>query len=90
MSGCATYCAGGCWNTPEATCANPAPFCDKCLSVHAAIGQLDVLRAVKNFLAADELRNQLTAFGVVVENTKEGTRWHWRWPYGQRPRLAMY
>lgn len=35
------------------------------------------LRKLKNWALADQIRNQLTGQGVVLEDSKEGTVWHW-------------
>ena len=35
------------------------------------------LRAQKNFALADQIRQKLTALGVVLEDSKEGTSWRW-------------
>ncbi|MEW6732560.1 MAG: cysteine--tRNA ligase [Acidobacteriota bacterium] len=33
-------------------------------------------RMAKNFARADEIRQQLAAQGIILEDTKDGTRWH--------------
>ena len=35
------------------------------------------LRAQKNYALADQIRQKLTALGVLLEDSKEGTTWHW-------------
>jgi cysteinyl-tRNA synthetase len=35
------------------------------------------LRAQKNYALADQIRQKLTALGVLLEDSKEGTSWHW-------------
>ena len=42
---------------------------------HVHMIQRQVARAEKNFVRADEIRNQLTAMGIVLEDTKGGIRW---------------
>ncbi|MBO1753843.1 cysteine--tRNA ligase [Allobranchiibius sp. CTAmp26] len=43
--------------------------------VEALIGQRAAARAAKDFAAADRVRDQLAAAGVVVEDTADGARW---------------
>ena len=33
-------------------------------------------RKDKNFARADEIRDELTAMGIVLEDTREGVKWH--------------
>jgi cysteinyl-tRNA synthetase len=35
------------------------------------------LRQQKNWALADKIRDQLSALGVLLEDSKDGTRWHW-------------
>jgi cysteinyl-tRNA synthetase len=35
------------------------------------------VRAQKNYALADQIRQKLAALGVVLEDSKEGTSWHW-------------
>ncbi len=35
------------------------------------------LRKLKNWALADQIRDQLAAQGVILEDSKEGTVWHW-------------
>jgi cysteinyl-tRNA synthetase len=35
------------------------------------------LRAQRNYALADQIRQKLTALGVLLEDSKEGTSWHW-------------
>ena len=43
--------------------------------VALALEQRQAARARKDFAAADAIRDQLTALGVLVEDTPQGTRW---------------
>jgi cysteinyl-tRNA synthetase len=43
--------------------------------IQALIDERQAARAAKNFTRADEIRNQLTAMGIILEDTKEGLRW---------------
>jgi cysteinyl-tRNA synthetase len=43
--------------------------------IQALIDERQAARAAKNFARADEIRNQLTAMGIILEDTKEGLRW---------------
>ncbi|HUD39356.1 MAG TPA: cysteine--tRNA ligase [Streptosporangiaceae bacterium] len=61
-----------------------APFADSATSdltsvvdalVSVALEQRQAARVRRDFVAADAIRDQLTAAGIVVEDTKEGTRW---------------
>jgi len=40
------------------------------------IAQRDVAKAAKDWMRADEIRDQLAAMGVTVKDTREGTKWH--------------
>jgi cysteinyl-tRNA synthetase len=46
--------------------------------VHVALDQRAAARARKDYAAADAVRDQLTAAGVVVEDTPDGSRWSLR------------
>lgn len=46
--------------------------------IEALVKQRDQARANKDFAQADELRKQLSALGVEVEDAVEGGRWHYR------------
>jgi len=35
------------------------------------------LREAKNFQLSDQIRNQLAELGVVIEDTPQGSTWHW-------------
>jgi cysteinyl-tRNA synthetase len=43
--------------------------------VQALIDERQAARAAKNFGRADEIRNQLTSMGIILEDTKDGLRW---------------
>jgi cysteinyl-tRNA synthetase len=43
--------------------------------VHAVLAQREAARARKDFAAADAIRDQLAAAGVLVEDTADGPRW---------------
>jgi cysteinyl-tRNA synthetase len=39
------------------------------------VAEMTTARAARNFKESDRLRAELTAAGIVVENTKDGVRW---------------
>jgi cysteinyl-tRNA synthetase len=43
--------------------------------IQALIDERQTARKNKNFARADELRHQLTALGIILEDTKDGLRW---------------
>ncbi len=43
--------------------------------IQALIDERQDARKAKNFARADELRQQLTALGILLEDTKDGVRW---------------
>jgi cysteinyl-tRNA synthetase len=43
--------------------------------VNAKIGQMKAARAARDFAASDAIRAELTAQGILIEQTKEGVRW---------------
>ncbi|MBI1762434.1 MAG: cysteine--tRNA ligase [Acidobacteria bacterium] len=43
--------------------------------IQALIDERQAARKSKNFARADELRNQLTELGILLEDTKDGLRW---------------
>ncbi|MGE0102304.1 MAG: cysteine--tRNA ligase [Blastocatellales bacterium] len=43
--------------------------------IQALIDERQSARAAKNFARADEIRQQLTDLGIILEDTKEGLRW---------------
>ncbi len=51
----------------------PAELSDS--SVEARIAEMEAARKARNFKASDALRAELTAAGIVIENTKDGVRW---------------
>lgn len=45
--------------------------------IQLLIGLRLTLRQQKNWALADKVRDELSALGVVLEDSKDGTRWHW-------------
>ena len=43
--------------------------------IQALIDERQAARKARNFARSDEIRNQLTEMGIVLEDTKEGVRW---------------
>ena len=43
--------------------------------VEALIAERQAARKAKNFARADEIRDQLTAMGIILEDTREGVKW---------------
>ncbi len=43
--------------------------------IQALIDERQAARAAKNFARSDEIRDQLTAMGIILEDTKDGVRW---------------
>jgi cysteinyl-tRNA synthetase len=43
--------------------------------IQALIDERQAARKSKNFARSDEIRNQLTALGIILEDTKDGLRW---------------
>ncbi len=43
--------------------------------IDALVGEMQAARKSRNFARSDEIRNELNTAGVIVEITKEGTRW---------------
>ncbi|MFN0110354.1 MAG: cysteine--tRNA ligase [Blastocatellia bacterium] len=43
--------------------------------IQALIDERQEARKAKNFARSDELRDQLTAMGIILEDTKDGMRW---------------
>jgi cysteinyl-tRNA synthetase len=48
-----------------------APFIELLIKTRAD------LRKAKQFALADQVRNELTALGVVLEDSPQGTTWRW-------------
>ena len=43
--------------------------------IEKKISEMETARRARNFKASDALRSELTAAGIVIENTKDGVRW---------------
>ncbi len=43
--------------------------------INRKIAEMEAARKARNFKASDALRAELTAEGIIVENTKDGVRW---------------
>jgi cysteinyl-tRNA synthetase len=43
--------------------------------VNQKLAEMEAARKARNFKASDALRAELTAEGIIVENTKDGVRW---------------
>jgi cysteinyl-tRNA synthetase len=43
--------------------------------IQALIDERQAARKAKNFARSDEIRNQLTEMGIILEDTKDGMRW---------------
>jgi cysteinyl-tRNA synthetase len=43
--------------------------------VNQKLSEMEAARKARNFKASDALRAELTAAGIIVENTKDGVRW---------------
>jgi cysteinyl-tRNA synthetase len=43
--------------------------------INQKLAEMEAARKARNFKASDALRAELTAAGVIVENTKDGVRW---------------
>jgi cysteinyl-tRNA synthetase len=43
--------------------------------VNQKLAEMEVARKSRNFKLSDALRAELTAAGIIVENTKDGVRW---------------
>ena len=41
----------------------------------ALIAERQAARKARNFARADEIRNQLTEMGILLEDTREGVKW---------------
>ena len=52
------------------------PKDDLASEVEELISERQAARKAKNFARADEIRSQLDAMGIVLEDTREGVKWH--------------
>jgi cysteinyl-tRNA synthetase len=43
--------------------------------VNQKLAEMEAARKARNFKTSDALRAELTAEGIIVENTKDGVRW---------------
>ena len=43
--------------------------------IEKKIAEMEAARKARNFKVSDALRAELTAAGIVIENTKDGVRW---------------
>jgi cysteinyl-tRNA synthetase len=43
--------------------------------VNQKLAEMEAARKSRNFKLSDALRAELTAAGIIVENTKDGVRW---------------
>jgi cysteinyl-tRNA synthetase len=43
--------------------------------IEKKIGEMEAARRARNFKTSDAIRAELTAAGIVIENTKDGVRW---------------
>jgi cysteinyl-tRNA synthetase len=60
--------------SPELTeIAGSAQLADE--EVNQKLAEMEAARKARNFKVSDALRGELTAAGVIVENTKDGVRW---------------
>jgi cysteinyl-tRNA synthetase len=53
--------------------AGPAQLADE--QVNQKLAEMEAARKSRNFKTSDALRGELTAAGIIVENTKDGVRW---------------
>ena len=44
--------------------------------IDALIAERTEARKAKNWARADEIRNQLTQMGIILEDTPQGVKWH--------------
>ena len=49
---------------------------DEDAEIEALIAERTEARKAKNWARADEIRNQLTEIGIVLEDTPQGVKWH--------------
>jgi cysteinyl-tRNA synthetase len=43
--------------------------------IERKVGEMEAARKARDFMVSDGLRGELTAAGIVIENTKDGVRW---------------
>jgi cysteinyl-tRNA synthetase len=43
--------------------------------VNRKLSEMEAARKARNFKESDAIRTELTAAGIIVENTKDGVRW---------------
>jgi len=43
--------------------------------INQKIAEMDTARKSKNFAASDAIRAELSAAGIIIEQTKDGVRW---------------
>jgi cysteinyl-tRNA synthetase len=43
--------------------------------INEKVATMEAARKARNFKTSDALRAELTAAGIIVENTKDGVRW---------------
>ena len=53
------------------TNSNADPFIELLIALRTE------LRTQKLFALSDKIRNDLKALGVIIEDSKDGTSWHW-------------
>ena len=49
---------------------------DEAAEIEALIAERQAARKEKNFSRADEIRDELAVRGIVLEDTREGVKWH--------------
>ena len=54
----------------------PAGETDEDAEIEALIAERTEARKTRNWARADEIRNQLTEMGIVLEDTPQGVKWH--------------
>jgi cysteinyl-tRNA synthetase len=55
--------------------AQPLPLANEAERIEALVAQRADAKKAKNFALSDEIRNTLAAEGIILEDTKDGTRW---------------
>jgi cysteinyl-tRNA synthetase len=46
------------------------------VNIENKIGEMEAARRARSFKVSDAIRAELTTAGIVIENTKDGVRWH--------------